>query len=191
MKSGQLSSQTYCLEDSLGLPLLDQCHCPEKTRGSSCDPPSMLEAGVLFESTPDHEKENQTLRLQLEDQVLWPPETYGFRSRKKAGHHSYAVSQHRGVVIPRTRKAEEGEMEDQGGRQRLAVWKHELWLQLSFTHYAASQGASSLDKEFSFSSAALPNPGIISSKERETTTHSEPLQSPLSPAGPVTKMNFP
>ena len=71
MKSGQLSSPTYCLEDNPGPSILDQCHCPEKTRGSFCDTASMLKARVLFESTPDHGKENHSLpaclRWQLED----------------------------------------------------------------------------------------------------------------------------
>lgn len=71
MKSRQLSSPTYCLEDNLGLSILKQCHCPEKTQGSFCDTDSMLKARVLFESTPDHEKENHSLpaclRWQLED----------------------------------------------------------------------------------------------------------------------------
>lgn len=34
-------------------------------------------------------------------------------------------------------------------------------------------------------------PGITESKDRETISHSEPLQSLLSPAGFVAKMNFP
>ncbi|CAI9177639.1 unnamed protein product [Rangifer tarandus platyrhynchus] len=71
MKSGQLSPPTYCLEDNLGPSILDHCRCSEKTQGSFCDTASMLKARALFESTPDHEKENHSLpaslRWQLED----------------------------------------------------------------------------------------------------------------------------
>lgn len=95
--------------------ILDQCHCPEKTQGLFCDPTSMLKARVLFESTPDNQKENQTLPVSLRLQPEYrsyglqkPMDSGARRSRTLSLHHLSVQTE----FILRARKAAERGMDD-------------------------------------------------------------------------------
>lgn len=108
MKSGQCGSQHILPERQPKTLLSWTSVCSQKTQGSFHDPMSTFKLTKLFESTPDNEKGNQTLpaslRLQLECQVLRPPETKGLKSQEESrtsfpGHLSVPT-----VFIPRARQ---------------------------------------------------------------------------------------
>lgn len=94
------------------------CVCPEKTQGSFCDPPSTFKPRVLFESTPDNEKENQTLsaslHLQLEHPALRPPETYGLRSQEES-KTSFPCHLSIYTILSESQKRSKRRVEEQGG----------------------------------------------------------------------------